>query len=149
MSSYVLVHGAWHGSWCWSKVLPLLRRAGHDAVALDLPGRAGDPTPHRNVTLASYAESVCRVVARATGPAILVGHSMGGITISQAAETCGDGIRLLVYVCAYLLRDGESVLAALQSDGESLLLPHLVLSEETGSGTLAPEAPVREIFYGR
>ena len=48
MSRYVLVHGAWHGSWCWEKVVPLLRQAGHQVESLDLPGHGQDRTPIMN-----------------------------------------------------------------------------------------------------
>jgi pimeloyl-ACP methyl ester carboxylesterase len=53
MSSYVLVHGAWHGGWCWDRVVSLLKRVGHNAVALDLPGSGSDITPIADVTLAT------------------------------------------------------------------------------------------------
>ena len=53
MSTYVLVHGAWHGSWCWEKVVPLLEQAGHQVEALDLPGHGQDKTPIREITLAA------------------------------------------------------------------------------------------------
>src|SRR5215469_9124435 len=54
MSTYVFVHGAWHGSWCWDKVVPLLEQAGHQVEALDLPGNGQDKTPIREITLATY-----------------------------------------------------------------------------------------------
>ena len=58
MSYYVLVHGSWQGSWCWEKVVPILREAGHEVVAPDLPGHGEDETPAAEVTLAAYAERV-------------------------------------------------------------------------------------------
>jgi alpha-beta hydrolase superfamily lysophospholipase len=54
MSTYVLIHGACHGSWCWDKVVPLLKQAGHQVEAFDLPGSGRDKTPLSEVTLAAY-----------------------------------------------------------------------------------------------
>jgi pimeloyl-ACP methyl ester carboxylesterase len=45
MSTYILVHGAWHGAWYWEKVAPLLRQAGHQVIPFDLPGHGQDKTP--------------------------------------------------------------------------------------------------------
>ena len=56
MSIYVLVHGAWHGAWCWNKVVPLLKKEGHATVTLDLPGHGEDNTPIQEVTLQAYAD---------------------------------------------------------------------------------------------
>jgi len=51
ISTYVLIHGAWHGSWCWEKVIHLLEKAGHKVIAPDLPGHGKDKTPIQEVTL--------------------------------------------------------------------------------------------------
>jgi pimeloyl-ACP methyl ester carboxylesterase len=83
---FVLVHGSWHGAWCWEKVTPLLEAAGHVAVAVDLPGHGEDRTPPGDVTLSDYTDRICDVVAAQSGPVVLVGHSMGGGAITQAAE---------------------------------------------------------------
>ncbi|MDP6618648.1 MAG: alpha/beta fold hydrolase, partial [Nitrospinota bacterium] len=53
MSTYVLVHGSWYGSWCWDTVVPLLEAKGHKAIALDLPGHGADKTPIPEITLDS------------------------------------------------------------------------------------------------
>jgi pimeloyl-ACP methyl ester carboxylesterase len=76
----------------------------------------------------------------------LVGHSRGGIIISEVAERRPEKIALLVYLAAFLLRDGESLLAVAQSDGTSLVFPNLVVSEDQTSSAIKPEA-IREVFY--
>ncbi len=73
-------------------------------------------------------------------PAVLVGQSMGGMVISQAAEQCPDKVEMLVYVGAYLLRDGETPLSASENDTESLILPNLVMSEDGSYATLREDA---------
>ncbi len=62
MTSYVLIHGSWHGGWSWEKVVPLLERAGHDVEAPDLPGHGNDETPISEISLQTYADRVCRVL---------------------------------------------------------------------------------------
>ena len=96
MSTSILVHGAWHGSWCWDKVVPLLEQADHQVQALDLPGHGQDKTPLREVTLATYTNCVCEALDAQTEPVILVGHSPGGLAITQAA---GEGLTRFVGWC--------------------------------------------------
>ena len=148
MSTYVLVHGAWHGSWCWEPVATRLRQSGHKVTAVDLPGRAGDTTPHRDITLEMHADAVRKAIETASEPVVLVGHSMGGIVISETAERCTEDIRSLVYVCAFLLRDGQSLFDMAQADTASLVTPNLVADFAQGSATLKAGAPLKEMFYG-
>lgn len=110
MTTFVLVHGASHGSWCWDKVVPLLEAQGHEAVAVDLPGNTyGEfDIPAARVTLKSYTHHVCRVLDQLDEPVVLVGHSLGGLTITQTAEYRPDKIRSLVYLTALLLRPGQA-----------------------------------------
>ncbi len=147
MSTYVLIHGAWHGSWCWSDVVTLLEQAGHKVIAPDLPSHGNDKTPIREVTVQSYTDRVCEVVKAQTDPVILVGHSMGGVVITQAAEQCPDKIEKLVYLCAFLPGNGESLMDWGQEDSEALVLKNVVLSEDRSYVTVKDEA-VKDIFYG-
>jgi len=146
MSIFVLVHGAWHGGWCWEKVAPLLQAGGHTVNALDLPGHGADKTPLAELTLDSYVDMVCKFVEAQPEPVILVGHSMGGIVISQAAERLPDRIRTLVYLCAFLLQDGQSLFQVSRSRGESIITRNLTIIENGMAMVVAPEA-VREAFY--
>lgn len=147
MSTYVLIHGAWHGSWCWDRVVPLLEKEGHKVEAPDLPGHGKDATPIREVSLQAYADSVCKILDAQSDPVVLVGHSMGGIVISQAAEHRPGKIETLVYLTAFLLRDGESLLQVAQGDMEALVLPNLTFAEDQSYSSVRDEA-VKEAFYG-
>jgi pimeloyl-ACP methyl ester carboxylesterase len=146
MSTYVLIHGSWHGAWCWYKIIPLLEQAGHKAIALDLPGHGRDWTAARDVSMQSYVDSVCEILDAQPEPVILVGHSRGGIVISQTAEYRPEKIRALVYVAAFLIPNGEAMLPTALSDTESLLASNLVLNEAQGYHTLKTAA-FREALY--
>jgi pimeloyl-ACP methyl ester carboxylesterase len=147
VSTYVLISGSWFGSWCWEKVVPLLERQGHTVVAPDLLGYGGDTTPLTDVTLRSYAERVCQVLDAQAEPVILVGHSRGGIAITQAAEYRPDKIATLVYLCAFLPRNGESMAQLAQQDTAALTPPHLAFAEDQSSVTFeGGAAAVKEVF---
>jgi pimeloyl-ACP methyl ester carboxylesterase len=146
MSTYVLIPGSWHGAWCWYKIIPLLEQAGHRAIAVDLPGHGRDWTDPRNVSLQSYVESVCEVLDAQAEPVILVGHSRGGIVISQTAEHRPQRIRTLVYLAAFLIPNGEAMLPTALSDSESLIVSNLGVNEERGCHMLKAEA-CREALY--
>ena len=147
MSTFVLIHGAWHGGWCWDKVAILVSQQGHKVYAPDLPGHGDDLTPVARVTLEAYVERALEVLDRRAEPVVLAGHSMGGIVISQAAERRPDSIRALVYVSAFLLKDGQTLLQMAEPDREALVLPNLDLSDDQSSATVKPGA-LREAFYG-
>ncbi|MGF1473698.1 MAG: alpha/beta fold hydrolase [Rubrobacteraceae bacterium] len=140
MSRFVLVHGGLAGSWLWEKVVPLLESEGHQVETPDLPGHGEDHTPIPEVSLQGYAGRICQVLDSQPEPAVLVGQSMGGAVISQAAEQCPDKIALLVYVGAYLLRDGETMPGASENDPDSLALPNLEMSGDGSSATLREDA---------
>jgi pimeloyl-ACP methyl ester carboxylesterase len=146
MSNYLLIHGAWHGGWCWRKVVvPLLEARGHVAVAPDLPGHGDDKTPTATVTLKSYTDSICKEAKAQGAPVILVGHSIGGVSITQAAENCPDRIAALVYVCAFLPRNGDSLMSWAQRDPKSLVNANII-PQSDGVVGIRPEG-VLEAFY--
>lgn len=109
MSRFLLIHGAFGGSWAWEQVIAGLRASGHEPEAIDLPGAGADPTPLADVTLDLYAERICDQLA-AGRPAVLVANSMGGIAITQAAARCSEQVTALIYVAAFVPQDGQSLL---------------------------------------
>jgi pimeloyl-ACP methyl ester carboxylesterase len=108
MARIVLVHGAFGGAWCWEPVIEPLRAAGHSVETIDLPGNGSDDTPASEASLDLYAERICGVLSEGP-PALLVGHSMGGMAITQAAARCSEHVTALVYVCAFAPQDGQSL----------------------------------------
>jgi pimeloyl-ACP methyl ester carboxylesterase len=109
MSTYVLVHGAMHGAWCWERVIPLLQSSGHAVIAPDLPGHGADRTPRAAVTLSRYVACVSDLLKTAAEPVVLVGHSMGGVVVSAALDAWPAKVRHLVYLSAVTPQDGESM----------------------------------------
>jgi pimeloyl-ACP methyl ester carboxylesterase len=109
MATFVCIHGSWHGGWCFESIRPALEHAGHAVIAPDLPGMGGDAEALRAVTLQGWAEFAADLCRRAPQrPVILVGHSRGGVVVSQAAELAPEAIGALVYVCAMMLPGGMS-----------------------------------------
>jgi pimeloyl-ACP methyl ester carboxylesterase len=147
MSTFVLVHGAWHGAWCWRKVVSLLARDGHTVVAPDLPGHGEDRTPPSDVSFASYTRRICEAIDAAEEPVILVGHSMAGAVISQAAENRPEKVVLLVYVCAYLVRDGESLRDVARRGVANKVTPNLVFSSDRSAMAVREDA-IGDALYG-
>jgi pimeloyl-ACP methyl ester carboxylesterase len=142
---FVLVHGAWHGAWCWYKVVAGLEEAGHAVTAIDLPSAGIDGTPAGSVTLRAQADRIVATLEALAEPVILVGHSAGGPPVSMAAETRPDRIQKLVYLTAFLIPNGKSITTVALQDKGSLLSQHLTFNPD---GTFEVEqAARRDIFY--
>lgn len=104
MSHVVLVHGAWAGSWVWDTILASLRTAGHTPHALSLPGvgKWGED----DVTLDDVAGAVADYVTELDEDVVLVGHSGGGIVVTQVAEMLPDRVIGVAYVAGMMLPCG-------------------------------------------
>jgi len=111
MSKYVLVHGAWHGSWCWKRVRSALQAAGHEVFTPTLTG-VGERS-HLNspqVDLSTHVLDVVNLLRwEELDDVVLVGHSYGGAVISGVADRVPERLRALVYLDAFVLEDGECV----------------------------------------
>jgi pimeloyl-ACP methyl ester carboxylesterase len=110
MSDFVLVHGAWHGAWCWKRILPGLWAAGHRAFAVSLTG-TGERAQHLSptITLHTHVHDVTAVIeAEELQQAILVGHSYAGMLITAVADRCNQCIARLIYLDAVVPQPGES-----------------------------------------
>ena len=138
MKTFVFIHGSWHGSWNWHRIVPILENAGHRAIALDLPGMGLDKTPIQQVTLQTSVEAICKLLDALEEKVILVGHSKNGILISQTAEYRPHKIEKLVYLAAYLIPNGKTQREYSIQDTEGVLKPYVKLEERLNATTLDP-----------
>jgi len=139
MKTFILIHGSWHSSWNWHKVIPILEKQGHKTIAIDLPGMGRDKTPINEVKMQSTVEKICKLIDSIEGKVILVGHSKNGIMISQAAEYRPDKIEKLVYLAAYLIPNGKTQRGYSLQDTEGILKPFVTMYDELQAHTLQPE----------
>ena len=110
MTTFALVHGAWHGAWCWERLIPELEQHGHAALAIELPcdDPAAGALPMRRSCLAA--------IAGVGDDVVLVGHSLGGLTIPLVAAE--RPVRKLVFLCALIPRPGLSLTDQLAQEPE-------------------------------
>jgi pimeloyl-ACP methyl ester carboxylesterase len=149
MARFVLVHGGFSGAWIWLPLIDRLKAAGHSVEAFDLPGMGDDHTSASEVSLDSYARRVCEVLTANSKTAIVVGHSWGGIVATQGAARCPERVAALVYVAAFLPKDGQSLVDLTklpEGDGEGVLAN--VVVEGGPPVAVMPAAASRHVLYG-
>lgn len=115
----VLVHGSWGGPLAWERVVPLLNERGIDAVAVELPGRGSSSKKGWRVSLADYGNAINDAAGKK--PAVVVGHSAGGLAITQAACSAAASHAALIYLAAYLPIDGERLVQLARRDSGSAM----------------------------
>jgi pimeloyl-ACP methyl ester carboxylesterase len=110
MSSFVLVHGAWHGSWCWKRVRKALQAQGHEVFTPTLTGLADrSHLLARDLNLETHILDVVNLIRwEELTDIVLCGHSYGGCVISGVADRVPEHIRALVYLDAFVLEDGDN-----------------------------------------
>jgi pimeloyl-ACP methyl ester carboxylesterase len=144
MATFVLVPGAWHGSWAFETVVPVLERAGHTVHALTLTGLrpADDDATVAAANLDTHAADVLALLDRAhvTG-ATLVGHSYGGMVIAAAADRARGRVERLVHLDAYVPRDGDSCWS---STTEAYRQAFVAGAANTGYAVAPPDRPGRD-----
>ena len=87
MSTYLLVHGSWHGAWCWYKITARLKAAGHTVIVPDMPGHGRDWRPPGELTMQDFVDTITQAIDAANEPVVLVVHSRNGIVATQATVT--------------------------------------------------------------
>ena len=148
MRRVLLVHGAWHGAWCWERLLEPLRSRGYQPEAIDLPGHGDSVEPLGD--LHGDADAVRARLDEIGEPTLLVGHSYGGMVITDAGGH--DAVSALAYVCAFVPLAGQSSMDAFGAQGPpdapaSELLSCARFSED-GSETVVEGDGVAGAFYG-
>ena len=134
--NFVLVHGAWHGAWCWEKLVPILRGQGHTVSAVELQGEGAARLPVDQINLGSYVKRVTDALDAQGERSILVGHSSGCLAASQAAEERPERVRRLVFVSGFVAANGEAHRALVGADPEQKVSP--VLRVDFRPGTKIP-----------
>jgi pimeloyl-ACP methyl ester carboxylesterase len=117
-STFVLVHGAWHGGWCWSRVADLLRSEGHLVYTPTLTG-LGERSHllHDGITVQTFVDDIVNVLTfEALNDVILVGHSFGGVVITGVADRVPERLQRLVYLDGFLLDSGVSTFDTLPTE---------------------------------
>jgi len=147
---FVLIHGGFHGAWCWSRTVPELERLGHEAIAVDIPGHG-----ERFIEEATMAGRLDAVLSVLQPGDVLVGHSGGGLEITRAADAAPDLVRHTVYLAAALPLEGRLMQEALvyRDDGGKEadydvtgMLQHLRFDDD-GSMAFADVEGARALFY--
>lgn len=129
-NTYVLVHGAWQAPYVWDAVRTDLTNRGNKVIVVELPGHGSDNSATHTLTLDVYANKVIDVITPLDEKVILVGHSMGGMVVSQVAERIPSKISKLVYIGAFLPKNGQALTDLAFSDPDSKLGPNLVESAD-------------------
>jgi pimeloyl-ACP methyl ester carboxylesterase len=144
MATFVLVHGAWHGSWCWKRVRKALQAQGHEVFTPTLTG-VGERSHllASDVNLETHINDVVNVIRwEELSNVVLCGHSYGGCVISGVADRIPDRIGALVYLDAFILEDGQSLYDTLPPEQRDL---QLEAAARQGEGWKVPPIPA-EVF---
>jgi pimeloyl-ACP methyl ester carboxylesterase len=149
-STYVLVHGAWHGGWCWREVRALLEQAGHRVFTPTLTGlgeRAHLRTPVP--TLATHIQDVMSVIeAEELNEVILVGHSYAGMVITGVADKMKSRIKHIIYLDAALPQSGQSMI----TQNPAAATPEAIASTVAGLKSLTTDGewmtPLPALAFG-
>nr|WP_319947774.1 alpha/beta fold hydrolase [uncultured Shimia sp.] len=143
MSDILFLHGSLHGAWCWRDMLPALAALGHSPRAMDMPSHGKDTTPIDQVTLDSCVASVVDQLGDNT---VLVAHSWGGYPATLAADIAPEKIARIIYVCAYIPREGHSLVDMRKLAPRQPILKAIKRAADNKSYTVDP-VHTREVFY--
>jgi pimeloyl-ACP methyl ester carboxylesterase len=138
--TFVLLHGSWHGGWCWNGVRSRLQAAGHDVLAPTFTGMS-DRTRYGSADtglVAHIDETVALLEAADLRNVVLVGHSYAGIVVSGVAERVSTRLKHLVYLDAFALRNGESAFSFFPPEIRDLFI---TLAQQVGNGWGVPAPP--------
>ena len=140
----VLVHGAWHGAWCWAPLQARLDDAGIASLAVDLPGHGASTAPLTDMH--GDAQHVADLIEALGRPVVLVGHSYGGAVITEAAVRTGH-VRHLVYLTAFALGQHESIMGAMGSFPQApTLLGGAMVMRDDGTSVLDRTTAVPALY---
>jgi pimeloyl-ACP methyl ester carboxylesterase len=143
LATYVLVHGAWHDGAAWDPIIRHLDTSGHKAFGPTMAGHG--KSAGKGVTHAECSESITRFIAdHALKDVILLGHSLGGTIISKVAEAIPERIKRLIFLNAFVVRDGNSLIDEVPEHYVNLF--NQLSRESTDRSIMLPFAIWREVF---
>jgi len=143
-NTIVIIHGAWSSSNDWQHVSQDLVAGGNSVVSVNLPGHGSDNTPISTISLKLYVDEVKKAIGSKQN-VVLVGHSFGGIVASQVAEEIAPQIKKIIYIAAYVPKNGESLLTIAQMDTESHVGKNLIVDEKAGVASIKKEG-IADVF---
>ena len=143
----IFVHGAWHGAWCWQKIVTPLKQLGFNVLAPDLPGHGQHICTPSLITMQDYISSLITLIQAQNEPVTLIGHSMGGIIISSVAESIPNHIHTLIYLTAFIPEHGESLLSMASQFSSHALLPFLTIDQEKSEIRIDSSERLFPIFF--
>ena len=138
--TFLLVHGSWHGGWCWSRLAPLLEEAGHRVLTPSLTGH-GDRKHllSPSVGLETHVEDIVNLLTyEDLRDVVLLGHSYGGMVVAGAADRAAERIGMLVYLDAHVPANGQSMCSLIGPEVEARLKARV---DAEGFGWLVPPSP--------
>lgn len=128
MKKYLLIHGSWHGAWCWYKVAPQLISLGHQVTMPDLPGRISNPQRPIFVGLKDMLNALAIELPVDQKTTIVV-HSRYGILASQLAEIYPDRIEAIIYLASFMIGTEKSASEYFKMDKNSVITPYIEISK--------------------
>ncbi|MCD0465948.1 alpha/beta fold hydrolase [Flavobacterium sp. ENC] len=143
-STIVIIHGAWSSSNDWQHVSEDLTAGGNSVISVNLPGHGTDNTAISVISLKLYVDEVKKAIGDKQN-IVLVGHSFGGIVASQVAEEIAPQIKKIIYIAAYVPKNGESLLSLAKTDAESHVGKNLIVEEKAGIATIKKEG-IADVF---
>ena len=138
--TFVLVHGAWQAAFVWKDVKEQLEKMGHQVVIVELQAHGQDQSALNEATLSNYTARIKDAVNKVDGKVILVGHSLGGVVITQTAAQLPSKIEKLVYIAGFIPQNGKSILDLANTDANSLLGAQLDFSADMSTAGIKDAA---------
>lgn len=146
MTTYIFVHGAWQGGWCWDILATLLRQQGHLVSTPDLPGHGSNAYPLSEVSYDLYYKSLEQELLRYKEPVVLIAHSMSGLMAAPLLDRYPEKISHLYLIAALVAQQGESLFDIVMQGGPSNIPDILIENPENNTQSLDLKK-VRNAFY--
>lgn len=145
MKNFLLIHGSWHGAWCWYKIAPRLEAEGHSISMVNLPARGTNPVRPIFVSLESMVKYTAELLPKDRKTTVVV-HSRYGVLASRLAEVVPERIEQTIYLASFMLPAGKTAAGYFRSDKESLLPSAMEINKLAMWDWLKPEV-YREALY--